>query len=301
MIAMDKESRLASAISEILSRGLALSDSTLEFMEVTFGEASPEILMAVSRDQENCEKDALLELVFFPDESCRIQLEDFLIKARITDPERVVQHLEHMIGHVEIRFPHDTGTVDVVFTRNLAEKFVSRLRVWKHPDPELEQAVRENVQPEQIGPILVRLRDADFPASSHVIRFFCRFFAKMDTRERDFLQDVDFLLRFSSTLHGTLDIFKALMERKRRCLEAIEKAMAYEKELRMHNMEVMILKGARNPCISVTEAERIVTIINRIALALFGRSDDPKDFHQQVDLGACRDGDDLKRVVRLLS
>lgn len=304
MTIMDKESCLASAVSEILSRGLVLSDATLEFMEATLGEASPEILKAVSRDQKNCETDSLLELVFFPDEICQIQLEDSLIKARITDPERVVRYLEQMIDHVEIRFPRDMGNVGVAFTRNLAEQFVSRLRIWKHPDPELERMVRENVPPEQTGRILVRLRNADFPASSHVIRFFCRFFATMDTSDRDFLQDVDFLLRFSSTLHGTIDIFKALMERKKSCREAIEKAMAYEKELSMHNMEVMILKGARNPCISVQETERIVAVINRIAFTLFGQSDDPENFHRKVDkvdLGVCRGNDDLQKVIRLLS
>ena len=62
---------LASVIADILSCGLELNDATLGYMESTLGEATPEMLQAVIQDQANCEKDALLELIFFPDEIVR--------------------------------------------------------------------------------------------------------------------------------------------------------------------------------------------------------------------------------------
>lgn len=297
----DKERLPASVISDILSGGLELNDATLGYMASTFGEATPEMLQSIIQDQANCEKDTFLELIFFPDEVCQIQLEDMLITEQVTDQDKVVQHLEQMIDHVEIRFPRDMRKIRVAFTPDLAEQFVSRLRIWNNPDPELEHAVRENVQPERIGPVLVRLRNADIQRSPHIIRFLCHFFAKMDSGEQDYLNYVDFLIRFSSTLHDTIDIFKALMERKKSCLDAVEKAVAYEKQLTRYNMEVMILKGARNPCISIEDAERTITIINRIAFTLFGRSDYPEACRQEVDLGVCRKNDDLQRVIRRMS
>jgi hypothetical protein len=301
MTTMNKERRLASRISEFFVNGLVLNDCTLRFMESTFGKATPEHLEAVIRDEKNCEKDSLLELIFFPDEMCQVQLEDLLIFEKVADQDQVIQQLEKMMDTVEICFPQDMKTVRVAFTRNLAEQLVSRLRICNNPDPELERSVRENVHPEQVGRVLVRIRNADLSKSPHIIRFLCDFFSRIDSDGEDFFQYVDFLMQFTSVLDETKDIFNALMERKKACIQAIQKAVAYERQLAKSTMEVMILKGDRNPCINMEEAGKTIEIINRISFNLFGRSDDPETVLKKVDLGECHPGEDLQRVIRLLS
>lgn len=301
MTIMNKERQLASRISEFFVKGIVLNDLTLRFMESTFGKATAEHLEAVIQDEKNCEKDSLLELIFFPDEMCQVQLEDLLTLERFTDQEPVIQQLEKRMDAVEICFPKEMKTVRVDFTRDLAEQLVSRLRICNNPDQELERSVRENLHPEQVGRVLVRIRNADPPKSPHIIRFLCDFFSRMDSDRKDFLQYVDFLMQFTSELDETMDIFNALMERKKACMQAIQKAAAYEKQLARYNMEVMILKGDRNPCINIEEAEKTVEIINRISFSLFGQSDDPEMALRKVDLGECHPGEDLQRVIRLLS
>ncbi|MBA4367413.1 MAG: hypothetical protein C0403_07215 [Desulfobacterium sp.] len=301
MTTINKERRLASRISEFFVNGLVLNDCTLRFMESTFGKATAEHIEAVIRDEKNCEKDSLLELIFFPDEICQIQLEDLLTLERFADQEPVIQQLEKIMDAVEICFPQEVKTVKVAFTRDLAEQLVSRLRICNNPDQEIEHSVRENVHPEQVGRVLVRIRNADLPKSPHIIRFLCDFFSRIDLDGEDFFQYVDFLMQFTSALGNTLDIFNALMERKKACIQAIQKAASYEKQLARYNMEVMILKGDRNPCINIEEAEKTVEIINRISFSMFGRSDDPVAALQKVDLGECHPGEDLQKVIRLLS
>ena len=301
MTTMNKERRLASRIAEFYVNGVVLNDLTLRFMESTFGKATPEHLEAVIQDEKNCEKDSLLELIFFPDEMCQIQLEDLLALERFADQEPVIQQLENMTDAVEICFPQEMKTVRVAFTRDLAEQLVSRLRICNNPDQELERSVRENVHLEQVGRVLVRIRNADLPKSRHIIRFLCDFFSRMDSDGEDFFQYVDFLMQFTSVLGETMDIFNALMERKKACMQAIQKAAAYERKLAKSNMEVMILKGDRNPCINMEEAGKTIEIINRISFNLFGRSDNPETVLKKVDLGDCHPGEDLQRVIRLLS
>ncbi len=301
MITMDKERELASRISEFFVNGIVLNEFTLRFMESTFGKATAAHLEAVIQDEKNCEKDSLLELIFFPDEMCQVQLEDLLTLERFTDQEPVIQQLEERMNAVEICFPKEVKTVRVDFTRDLAEQLVSRLRICNNPDQELERSVRENLHPEQVGRVLVRIRNADLPKSPHIIRFLCDFFSKMDSDRKDFFQHVDFLMTFTSALNETMDIFNALMERKKACMQAIQKAAAYEKQLARYNMEVMILKGDRNPCINIEEAEKTVEIINRVSFSLFGQSDDSETALQKVDLGECHPGEDLQKVIRLLS
>jgi hypothetical protein len=297
----DKDKLLASRISEIFLNGLVLNDNTKGFMESTFGEATPNNLEAVISDAENCERDSLLELIFFTDEMCQIKIEDMLTTERFTDQNKVILQLEKMIDHVEICFSRESGKLKVDFTRDLIEQFVSRLRIWNNPDKELEFAVRENVHPELIHRVLVKIRNADLPKSPHIIRFLCHFFAKMNSCEKDFFHYVNFLIPFSSEIYGTIDIFKALMERKKSCLQAIQKAEEYEKQLMKYNMEVMIMKGVRNQCINVEEVNKTVEIINQISFAMFGRSEYPDPVRQKIDLGVYDQDTDLKRVIKLLS
>jgi len=301
MTTMNKEGRLASRISEFFANGLVLNDCTLRFMESTFGMATPEHLEAVIQDAENCEKDALLELIFFPDEMCQLQLEDLLTSERFADPDPVIHQLVKMMDVVELCFPQEVKTVRVAFTQELAEQLVSRLRICNNPNTELERSVRENVHPEMVGQVLVRLRNSDLPKYQHIKRFLCDFFSRMDSGDKDYLQYVDFLIQFTSVLGETTDIFNALMERKKACIQAIQKAAAYEKQLERYTMEVMILKGDRNPCINIEEAGKTVEIINRISFSQFGRSDDSNALLHEVDLGVCHPGEDLQRVIRLLS
>ena len=63
------------------------------------------------------------------------------------------------------------------------------------------------------------------------------------------------------------------MERKINCIRALEKAAQYEKQLARYNMETMILKGIRNPCVNRDEMEKTIAVIDRISIAVFDRSD----------------------------
>ena len=301
MTGANQEQRLAFRIAEILRQGLDLGDATQGFMESTFGAATREILAALTADPETSESHALLELIFFPDQACQIRLEETLISMPAAEPKEVARYLESMIDRVPVRLSGEPETIDIPFTADQAELFVARLRIGNNPDPDIEAAIRENVAPEKINPVLVRLRNADFRRSPHISRFFCRFFSKMDSRQEWFLPYVDFLMGFAETLHQTIDIFKALMKRKRQCLEAIEKAQAYEKQLKKYTMEVMILKGDRNPCINRDECQATVAMINDICFTLYGRTDYQDAGGQQVDLGRYRPDKDLETVIRLLS
>jgi hypothetical protein len=59
------------------------------------------------------------------------------------------------------------------------------------------------------------------------------------------------------------------MERKKSCIQAIQKAAEYEKQLARYNMETMIMKGERNPCVNIDEIKKTIAIIDRISLSVF--------------------------------
>jgi len=67
---------LADEIKKILGQGIDLNDDVVHYIDSTFSNPTVEELQTILADDSNCEKDSLMELLFFPDESMQVQLEE---------------------------------------------------------------------------------------------------------------------------------------------------------------------------------------------------------------------------------
>ena len=67
---------IADEIKKILSKCIDQSDDVVHYIDSTFSNPTVKDLEAILADDANCEKDSLMELLFFPDESLQIQLEE---------------------------------------------------------------------------------------------------------------------------------------------------------------------------------------------------------------------------------
>ncbi len=275
MIDDEKNRELAFRIAGILEKGLILNDRVLHFMDTTFGSFLPENMKEVIQDNDRCERDSLLELIFFPDESIQVQIEDILCAKNYTENDEagVIDSLVSRIQSVELYFPESLGKLKISFSRESAKRFVSRLKISSTPDKELIRSVKKYVDPNRVGLVLVKIRNAAIPRTDNIIDFLSRFFQKIGSDRPDFLDCLAFMLEFSQGLDKKSDIFQFLMERKKSCVRAVEKAAEYEKQLARYNMEIMIMKGERNPCVNIDEIKKIMVIIDRISLSVFNRSD----------------------------
>jgi len=283
MIADEKNRELAFRIAGILEKGLILNDRVLHFMDTTFGSFLPENMEEVIQDEDSCERDSLLELIFFPDESIQVQIEDILCAEDYTENDEagIVDSLVSRIQSVELCFPESLGKLKIAFSRESAMRFLSRLKISSTPDKELIRSVKKGVDPKWVGLVLVKIRNAATPRTDNVIDFLSRFFWKIDSDRPDFLDCLVYILDFSQGLGEESDIFQSLMERKKRCIQAVKKAAEYEKQLARYNMEIMIMRGERNPCINIDEIKKTIGIIDRICLSVFNRSDSPFGFSRK--------------------
>jgi hypothetical protein len=271
MIADEKNRELAFRIAGILEKGLILDDRVLHFMDTTFGSFSLENMAEIFQDEDLCERESFLELIFFPDESIQVQIEGLLWAEDYTekDEEAVVDILVSRIQSVKLYFPELPGILEIAFSRESARRFVSRLKISNTPDKELIRSVKKAVNPKWVGLVLVKIRNAAIPRTDNVIDFLSCFFRKIGSDRPDFLDCLAFILEFSKGLGEESDIFQSLMERKKSCIQAVKKAAEYEKQLARYNMETMIMKGERNPCVNIDEIKKTIAIIDRISLSVF--------------------------------
>ena len=68
-------------------------------------------------------------------------------------------------------------------------------------------------------------------------------------------------------------MFLALMDRKKRCIQSLQKAKKLDNKLARHNVETLLLRGERVSYIDKADARKKIQIIDRISLAVFGKTE----------------------------
>jgi len=154
---------------------------------------------------------------------------------------------------------------------NVAQ-FVARLNLSRLLDPKLRSAIAKYVSQRLQTRCKVRLRNARQISSPEHILFLVDFFKKLRTDADEFLDSLDFILNFLAELDDEADMFKVLMAKKRFYNWCLQKAKNLDIQLTKHNVETLLLKGKRIPYVDKADARKKIKIIDRISLAVFGKT-----------------------------
>jgi hypothetical protein len=263
---------LAGKIHTILKHGLEISKDTPHFIDSTFSSPSPERLKEILSEETNGEVETLLSLIFFPDTATQLQLEDFLETGGFEDADeaRVLKYLIETDAETPLRLPGITETFMLTMPPWAGEQFIRRLNISKRVDERLLNAVRRHVPEAQILHAKVKLRNSRFAETESRTAFLSAFFEKI--RDDDF-SSLGFLLAFFEEQTDHADIFEALIARKRHCFHSLQKAEKFEKMLRADNIETLMMRGVRMPYVDQEDMREKMAQIDRICLAIFGKTE----------------------------
>ena len=266
---------LADEILKILSNGLTLSDEVIHYIDSTFANPSIEEIKDILQDDTNCEKDSLVELLFFPDKQLQYQLEELLENETFEkeDEKEVLDHLCRNPLELEFHFPEDKGSFGLKIPKTTAHQFIKRLNISRLIDRHLLSTIKDNTTANTKNMFAVRLRDSRFAETDNALWFLSAFFEKWETEDSDVLRYFDFILLFLEELREKDDIFEALMKKKRFYLKHLKRAEKFEEQLLRANMETLMLKGQTAAFIDKNEARENMQIIDRISQSIFGKTE----------------------------
>jgi hypothetical protein len=273
---------LAEKIKNIFRDGFVLSSNIMHYIDSTFSNPSINELEEIINDEHNCERDPLVELLFFPDESVQIELEELLEKEdfKKNDEEKVLSYILDKKLAATIRFPESKGSFKFVVPKSSAMQFISRLNISRKLNKRLLKAIDKFVSDNCRTPVKVRLRNAGVELTENEIMFLRSFFEKLKVEENYFFKSMDFMLDFFAGLKfaglqddGLKDdrnILQSLGDRKGFYFQNLQKAARFEELLNKNNMETLISRGVRIPHISKEDAMHNIVIIDTITLAVYG-------------------------------
>ena len=303
---MDSEEkchRLADKIRSILGDGITLSTDVVHYIDSTFSNPTTEELQTILHDDSNCEKDSLMELLFFPDVSMQLQVEQLLEDFQLgeTDEDKVRDSLCRTPLPVTLRFPEDRGSLNLDLPEAVADGFISRLGISKHLSRRLREAIDNHVAAEDRDRCKVKIRNSKFTPAEIAIQFLCDFFEKTAPQSSDFYECLDFTLLFLDELQEEQDIYRALMAKKRFYLRSLHIAKQLETQLQKNNLETLLSQGKRVLVVDQADARKKMLIIDRISRAIFGKTEYFEDLPPAGNSIEFGPDEDIQDIIKQLS
>jgi DNA polymerase III delta prime subunit len=266
---------LAERIVKILKEGIHIDSDVMHFIDSTFSSLCLNELKKIIADNSDCERDSLIELIFFPDEEIQAKLEDLLESHNYCreDEKKVLDYLSS--GQIEstIHFPDNKGALSVKMPYETAGRFLARLNIHRNIDEKISAAIDTGVSEKLKISVRVKLRNTVKEIAENKIFFLCDFFEKMEDESGDFLECLDFILSFLDEAENTSDLFSALIDKKRFYFKNLQRAEKFRQQLEKGNMETMILQGVKAPYINIEDEKRKMELIDKISLSVFGRTE----------------------------
>ncbi|MFC1877432.1 hypothetical protein ACFL2E_09220 [Thermodesulfobacteriota bacterium] len=272
--ARSKCQKFALAIQAIFEEGLHVSQDSRHFIFSTISISDIRELETLITDPFSCESDSLIELIYFPDESTQLGLEDRLQSEAFQqkDEQTILEHLLSCRGKTLVRFDGLEPVLTITTPETGARAFLARLNITRHPDPELMKVIDRTTGKKQGRKYKVWLRNSVMDLHERDILLIKNLFLKMEARSNKFDEYLYFSLRFLEESRNDADLFQALMQRKQRCLQHLQQNDRIEAYRRDHNIETLMAHGIRIPYTDKQALLLQVTLVDDICLALFNRS-----------------------------
>jgi len=257
---------LAGKIERIFRDGFVLNSGVTHYIDSTFSNPSINELEEIINDEHNCERDSLVELIFFPDEPIQIKLEEFLESEDFKkgDEEKTLNYILNKKLKTEIHLPESKGSLKFFVPELATAQFVSRLNISRKLNKKLLKAIDKFVTEKCKISVKVRLRNARSELSENKIKFLRSFFEKIKVEENYFFKCLDFILDFFDGLKDDRNILQFLLDSKELYFQDLQKAVKFEELLNKNNMETLISRGVRIPHISKEDAMNKIVIIDTI-------------------------------------
>lgn len=266
---------LAGEIAGLVRKGIRLSSDTLHFIDSTFANFNSQDLAAILADASDCQRDVLVELIFFPDESIQASLEELLehLNLEKNAETRLRVLLFEQEIYTAIHFPDSRQPLKLKMPSSAIDQFISRLNFSKRLDIKLIEAIHKNVSENAQNQVKVKLRNARKIPTGYLTDFLIAFFENLNTTDTELIECLELILDILADIPDNRDIFSGLMARKRFYFKSLQKVTKIEEKLRKNNMETLILQGQRVPYINKSDAIRKMGFIDKISLSVFGRTD----------------------------
>ena len=271
---------LAEKIRRLFETGLRVDQNVRHYLDSTFSSHDVHTLEAVIQDPADCERDPLIELLYFPDESVQCRLEDFLEQAAFTKTDESVigDFLSLSAGTTCFYFPDQSGSWKIPTPISGALAFLSRLNIPNNLDNRLIGAINQVVPQSNRNRYKVKIRNAGVDMSDRTVDHLSALFLKSDPDSKGFFERLQLVLLLLRECRHAGDLCERLADEKRLYFRQLQKVSRIESLHQNQNIETLMMLGVRSPHVDRLDIAKKIAMIDDIGLAIFGKTVYVKDF-----------------------
>lgn len=177
---------------------------------------------------------------------------------------------------------------------------LARLRLDRDVGQALAETLARVLPPAMAVAVRCRLRQSRSVVAAHHVAHMVAFVERMPASDPDFEECLALWLDVLENVQPDADPLPALAQRRNRLARSAREADAFSQNLARYSMETMMMQGMRPPALDAAEARRRVRLLDRVALAVCGRSL-AQEAGEEQDLGTFNPDTALADLVRALS
>ncbi|MCF8111733.1 MAG: hypothetical protein K9J85_09620 [Desulfobacteraceae bacterium] len=217
------------------------------------------------------------------------------------DIQDIYRHLAAKKIRTRLIFPDGAMTPEIAVPKSSIKQYVKRLRLTRSIPEKIARAVKNNITGRQLAlRAQVRLRNSGFCFSENIMLFLCSCLEKMPVKSEKDLEKIQWVIDFLDRADAKTAIYTSLMEEKSRAAEMLKLSSENEQRLSRQPVEALIMQGINIPCISADEAIQQISMIDQVALSVFGTTE-TAGLKTPVNLGVFEGRSDIDKVIRILS
>ena len=265
--------RMARQIESWLVKGIHPDPVVRHYIDSTFAHPTREELENLLKDPENCERDSLLELIFFPGQDLQVLWED-LIEQSCFSPGEASVILEIVMQKQPVAalfHPEDGPPACFTAPDHAVEQFIARLNLHKQIDSSVTAAIHSCLPGSEQLPARVMIRNAGFACMGPRADFLEAFMRNMPHLSPVIRPYLEFILHLLEAAPVDTPLMAFMAQQKRLYQKQIARARGFEWQRDNRNVETLILLGIRIPHFDSRDAMQKISMLDTVSLAIYGR------------------------------
>lgn len=271
----DAQRGLFARIAQALENGGRLTVAILEYIDAVLFPPEPDRLAAFLTDDTDSQRDSLLDLIFFPDQTAQIKLERLLEDTRYSadDERQLHDRLAERSIHALISMPDGQPLSRIKVPNFIKSQYLARLKISWQMDSHVAATIQSGLSAALRPIVKVKLRNAGICMTPDRRVFLCRFFQRMTQSDSDYLACLDLTLSLLQGTDSGVAGYDLLVDHKRFLFRSLQQAKRFDTLLGQSNMETLMLQGVRASHISPNTLIHQMRLIDLICFAVFGKTE----------------------------
>lgn len=264
---------MARKIESWLVKGIHPDPVVRHYIDSTFAYPTREELENLLKDPENCERDSLLELIFFPGQDLQVQWEELIEQSSFNlDEASVILELVMQKQPVAALFHPEHGPpVCFAAPEHAVEQFIARLNLHKQIDSSVTAAIRSYLPGSEQLPARVMIRNAGFACQGARAKFLEAFARNMPALSPAILSHLELILHLLEAGPANISLRAFMVQQKQQYQKQIARARVFEWQRDNRNVETLILQGICIPYFDTRDMMQKISMLDTVSLAICGK------------------------------